>query len=229
MKIHCIRHEPFEGLASIINWIQSNNHQLSYTHIYLGEVFPQIDEFELLIIMGGSASVYEKELYPWLIEEKKFIQKALKEKKKILGICLGAQILADALGAKVYKSACKEIGWFPVEFNTLLLPKLKFLPDKLEVFHWHGDTFDIPAGAICIGSTKMISNQGFVYGENIIALQFHCEMDTEQLSMIIIGAGHELLEKGEYIQSEKQIIDNAHLIPSNNKLMFDILDYFNRV
>jgi GMP synthase-like glutamine amidotransferase len=225
MRIHCIRHEPFEGLAAIKSWIQLKNHQLSYTHIYLNENFPPVDDFDLLIIMGGSASVYEKNLFPWLKEEKKFIQNAIKKDKKILGICLGAQLLADALGGKVFKSACKEIGWFPVKFNISGLPGLNFLPETLEVFHWHGDTFDIPQGGVCIGSSQMVQNQGVVYGKNIIALQFHCEMDDEQIEMIINGAGKELLEEGKFIQSKKQIMDKLGQIPSNNKLMFDILEY----
>jgi GMP synthase-like glutamine amidotransferase len=225
MKIHCVRHEPFEGLAIINNWIQSNNHQLSFTHIYLGESFPLIEEFDLLIIMGGTASVYEKERFPWLNVEKKFIQEAIKKGKKILGICLGAQLLADALKGKVYKGPGKELGWFPVEFNNANLSGFNFLPDKLDVFHWHGDTFDIPPGAIRIGSTKLVKNQGFIFGKNIIALQFHCEMDTEHLRTMIDSAGHELTEGGNYIQSAEEILEKEQLIRASNKLMFDFLDY----
>jgi len=225
MKIHCIRHEAFEGLANISKWIQLNNHQLSYTHIYLDEAFPSVDDFELLIIMGGMASVYEKKSHLWLIKEKEFVQKAINHGKKVLGICLGAQILADALGSKVYKAPFKEIGWFPLEFNINELPKLKFLPDKLEVFHWHGDTFDIPTGAVRIGSSELIQNQGFICGKSIIALQFHCEMNIEQLNMMIKGAGQDLLNKGKFIQSEKEIMEKVGLIPTTNQLMFDILDF----
>jgi GMP synthase-like glutamine amidotransferase len=225
MRIHCIRHEPFEGLAVINNWIKQNHHLLSFTHIYKNEVFPSIEEFDLLIIMGGTASVYAKESFPWLIEEKKFIQKAINHNKKILGICLGAQLLADALESKVYKAVHKEIGWFPVKFNISELKFLNFLPDYLEVFHWHGDTFDIPQGAIRIGSTEIIRNQGFVYGKNIIALQFHCEMNTEQLIQIIEASGSELSRGGEYIQAADIIMAQQGLLPSNNQLMFDLLDY----
>jgi GMP synthase-like glutamine amidotransferase len=226
MRIHCIRHEPFEGLAAINYWIQSNNFQLSFTQVYLGEQFPSVDNFDFLIIMGGSASVYDNERFPWLKEEKKFIQKAISHNKKILGICLGAQLLADALESKVYKGPGKEIGWFPLEFNITGLPGLKFLPENLEVFHWHGDTFDIPEGAICIGSSELIPNQGFLFGRNVIALQFHCEMNVEQLTAMIDAAGHELMEGEPYIQSAKKIMEKVHLITSNNKLMFDFLDYF---
>jgi GMP synthase-like glutamine amidotransferase len=225
MKIHCIRHEPFEGLANINKWIQSNNHHLTYTHVYLNENFPLVDDFDLLIIMGGTASVYEKKSFPWLIKEKEFVQKVINEGKKVIGICLGAQMLADALESQVYKGTGKEIGWFPVEFNTSGLPELKFLPDKLKVFHWHGDTFDLPQGAVRICSSELFQNQGFVYGKNVMALQFHCEMNIDQLTMIIKGAGRDLLNKGKYIQSEKEIMEKVGLIPSTNKLMFNILDY----
>jgi GMP synthase-like glutamine amidotransferase len=228
MRIHCIRHEPFEGLGEILTWIQLHNHQLSYTHIYLNEYFPPVDGFDLLIIMGGTASVYEQDKFPWLIKEKQFIQKAIEQGKKILGICLGAQLLADALDGRVYRGIYKEIGWLPVVFNLKGLPQLDYFPPVMEVFHWHGDTFDIPHGATLIGSTIGIENQGFVFGNNIIALQFHCEMNLEQLQMIINAAGAELLNEGKYIQTEKQIFEKVNLLQANTRLMFDILDHLAR-
>ena len=114
MRIHSIEHEPFEGLANIEVWAKSKGHTITRTRIYKNEGFPDIDDFDWLIIMGGSMSTYEEEKYPWLIPEKKFIGDAIAKKKLLLGICLGSQLIADVLGGKVSPNTYKEIGWFPV-------------------------------------------------------------------------------------------------------------------
>ena len=136
MKIHCIRHEPFEGLAHIESWIKSHNGSYTCTHTYLNQQFPEDIDFDLLIIMGGTASVYQEKKHPWLKEEKEFVKKAIRGNLPILGICLGAQILADVLGAKVFPGVEKEIGWFPVRFNINELKEFSFLPKELNVFHF---------------------------------------------------------------------------------------------
>lgn len=225
MRIHCILHETFEGLASINDWILKNNHTVSFTHTYLKESFPDVNSFELLIIMGGTASVYEEEKYTWLIEEKRFIHQAIINNRKILGICLGAQLLADILNAKVYKGPEKEIGWFPVHFNQTEMSGLSFLPEKQTVFHWHGDTFDIPDHATKIGFSEAIPNQGFVYNDKIIALQFHLEMNENQVRLMLSHGKKELTTIGKYIQGENQILENLNFFADNNRLMYAILDY----
>lgn len=225
MRIHCILHESFEGLAIIEQWISKNKHTLTFTHLYLNETFPDPDGFDMLIIMGGSASVYETDKYEWLKEEKLFLKKAIGHKCKILGICFGAQLLADVLEAKVYKGIHKEIGWFPVRFNKTDCSNLTFLPDTLNVFHWHGDTFDIPQGAVRIGSSEATPNQGFVMGNNIIALQFHLEMNFDQIQLMLESAGNELKEGNRYIQTKSQILSYSNFYTDNNRLMFNILDY----
>jgi GMP synthase-like glutamine amidotransferase len=226
MKIHCIRHEPFEGLASIESWTRRNNHQLSCTHTYLNQRFPDDTAFDMLIILGGTASVYEPDKYTWLAAEKKFIQKVINSRKKVFGICLGAQILADMHGAAVYPCRSKETGWFKVTFNRTELPAYSFLPDQLLVFHWHGDTFDIPHTGIRFASSELTPNQGFILGQNILALQFHLEMDLISLKKIIKGAGNQLHAKDEFIQQADQILALAHYIEANNELVFRILDQF---
>jgi GMP synthase-like glutamine amidotransferase len=225
MKIHCLLHETFEGIASISDWISIHNHSVSYTRIFLNEPFPDTIDFELLIIMGGSASVYEEEKYQWLKEEKQFIKKAISSNCKILGICLGAQLLADVFKSRVYKGPEKEIGWFPVSFNKSELAYLTFLPEQMTVFHWHGDTFDIPKGAIRIGSTEPIQNQGFMIDDHIFAIQFHLEMNENQVQQMLLHGGNDLAQKGNYIQSKNQIISQHEYFKSNNQLMFDLLDF----
>jgi GMP synthase (glutamine-hydrolysing) len=225
MKIHCIRHEPFEGLACIENWIFLNKHKLSYTYTFLNQSFPDDYSFDLIIIMGGTATLYNSLNEPWFLEETEFLENCIKNKKKVLGICLGSQILATILGSKVYQGKAKEIGWFPVKFNLSDNLNLPFLPEGIETFHWHGDTFDIPDGAIKLASSKITPNQGFIFDDRVFALQFHPEMTNSSLKKIIKAAGKELEQKGDFIHSAEQILSRMDLVEVNNSLMFKILDY----
>lgn len=225
MKIHCIRHEPFEGLACIEDWISQNNHELSCTYTYLQQSFPSECTFDLLIIMGGTASIYNSLHESWYLEEKQFLEACIGQKRKILGICLGAQILASVLGSRIYSGKAKEIGWFPVDFFKENNQGLLFLPDRLTTFHWHGDTFDIPRGAIPLASSELTPNQGFTYNNHVIAMQFHPEMTKTSLQKLIRAAGGELMEKGKFIQTAEGMMEKQHLIKENNSLMFKILDH----
>ena len=225
MRVHCIRHESFEDVGCIKEWIIKGNHELTYTHVYLNEQFPVSTDFDFLIIMGGSASVYETNKYPWLADEIRLIKEAIAGNKKVLGICLGAQLLANALGAEVYQGNQKEIGWFPVEFDKTNLQNMSFLPETLTTFHWHGDTFNLPDGGICLASSELTAVQGFNFGINIMALQFHPEMTSESIEKIIEGAGHELVSDEKYIQTAKQILEQSKYISENNRLMMKLLDY----
>src|SRR5579871_6354431 len=146
IRFHCIQHVPFETPGNIQIWAKEKGHSLSYTHIYNNEELPAINDFDVLIIMGGPMSIHDEKEFSWLKKEKEFIKSAIQENKKILGICLGSQLIADALGAKVYNNKEKEIGFMPV----------KFFKDNSEeiVFHWHGETFDLPEGATLRASTE---------------------------------------------------------------------------
>lgn len=225
MRIHCIRHEPFEALACIEDWIIQNKHKLTYTYTYLHQIFPTDCSFDLIIIMGGTASIYDSLNTSWFKEEKRFLEACIKNKRKVLGICLGSQILANVLGSRVYPGKAKEIGWFSVDFKLDNNSKLNFLPDNIVTFHWHGDTFDIPIGAVRLASSGLTPNQAFIYDDRVFALQFHPEMTKASLKIIIEAAGQELKQKGEFVQSAEQIINREDLIEANNALMFKLLDY----
>ena len=226
MQIHCILHEPFEGLAHIEKWISCQNHNLNFTLIYQGQEFPVDFDFELLIIMGGAASVYETDKNPWLLKEKRFIGEAIRLGKKVLGICFGAQILADILGGKVYHALHPEIGWFPVYFTPEAREKFEFLPDEMTAFHWHSDTFDLPPGAIPLASSKFTVNQGFIYGDQVIALQFHLEMTGKAINELLIAMRHNLAAT-EFMQSETEIRNRVDLLRENNQLMDSFLNQLN--
>lgn len=225
MKIHYLQHVPFEDSASIESWAKSKGHSLTATRLYQDEPLPQVEDIDWLFIMGGSMNIYEESKYPWLAQEKRFIEQAVKHEKVILGICLGAQLIADVLGAKVFSNQYKEIGWFPIELTSAAQtsPIFNFLPQRLTVFHWHGDTFELPSGATHIAKSEGCQNQAFVYGENIVALQFHMESTKNSVRAILENCADEIVE-GKYIQKPDQILSQEGSFKEINHAMHGVLD-----
>ena len=226
MNIHFLQHVPFEGLGSIAGWIADKNYHLQTTRLFNNETLPKVSDFDGLIVMGGPMGIYDHEQYPWLPAEKRLIADAVGSDRKILGICLGAQLIADVLGTKVFKNKYKEIGWFPVE-KTPEAAKTAInavLPDKLEVFHWHGDTFDIPQKAVRLFSSEACANQAFIYDDRVLALQFHLEMMYQNCEDIIKN-GSDDLTPGPYVQSPEEMLADRDHFNHTNKVMNQILDY----
>lgn len=226
MKIHCIQHVNFETPGTITEWIAQKNHFLSTTHLYENESFPEIGTFDLLIVMGGPMNIYEYEKYPWLREEKAFLEKAIAGGKAVLGICLGAQLLADVLKAEVFKNDYKEIGWFPVfteRAEKVEIPLLEGIPEEFPAFHWHGDTFSLPEGAKRLFESEACKNQGFIYENRVVGLQFHLEMSNRTIGNVIENCRDELVE-GKYIQKEDEMLGSPDLLKESGQLMFRILD-----
>jgi GMP synthase (glutamine-hydrolysing) len=225
LNIHYFQHVSFEGLGSIEEWCIGNGHALSATRFYENATVPDLKEIDWLIIMGGPMGVNDEKKYPWLVTEKEFIQQAIAEEKTVIGICLGAQLLAQILGAKVYQNSQKEIGWFPIEFSSNASQHTLFsgLENPITVFHWHGDTFDIPEKAIHLASSKACRNQGFLYQNNILGLQFHLETTKESLRQMIANGRDELI-KGKYIQTEKEIENRQDFFEDNRQFLFALLD-----
>ncbi len=230
MRIFSLIHIPFEDTGYIKLYAEKKDHVLSETHLYRGESLPELSLFDLLIIMGGPMNVNEEEKYPFLKEEKRFIRSCIDSGKKVLGICLGAQLIASVLGAGVRRNKCREIGWFDVEktADACMSPVLKKFPEKFRVFHWHGDTFDIPPGCIRILKSECCENQGFLCGDKVIALQCHPEVTAETISQLSKNCSDELLEKGRFVQELSEILDESY-IPAANKVAWDILDYLTEV
>lgn len=224
MKIHSLQHVSFEGLGSIENWAIANNHSLSSTKLYANGSLPLIDDIDCLIIMGGPMNIYEENKYPWLIGEKKLIEQAIQKDKIVLGICLGSQLIADVLGAKVYKGEYQEIGWFPI-IMTDEAQKTTFslLLDKSPVFHWHGDTFDLPENTTRLAYSEACQNQAFIYRKKVLALQFHLESTPESISQMIKHCSDELIE-GKYIQKPEEILSNNHNFQTINRAMNSVMN-----
>ena len=220
MIIYYLQHVPFEGLGSIEKWAHNHRWGVSAIRLHEGQVFPDPERLDALVISGGPMSVSEEDKYPWLVPEKHFLEKVLKREIPVLGICLGAQLLADVLGAKVYPNAVKEIGWFPI---TKTIPENAHkitgtLPVNMEVFHWHGDTFDLPESSLQLFRSEACENQAFAYGENVIALQFHLETTPASLDALINNCSEELVE-APYIQSAREMRKGTSRHQTINKNM----------
>jgi GMP synthase-like glutamine amidotransferase len=224
--MHYLQHEPFEDPGSILEWANERRHQISSTMVFDGESLPSLESFDMLVIMGGGMSVYEEDKYPWLTGEKRFIEKTIRRNKAVLGICLGAQLIASALGARVYKNPTKEIGWFPVNLSGEVKESRFSLhwPDSFNALHWHGDTFDLPAGARRTAFSLATRNQSFEYGARTVALQYHIESTPESVKRLVTGCPDEIVPGYPYIQSAAEIIQyNEAFIPMK-KLLFGMLD-----
>ena len=224
MRIHSLEHEPFEGLANIEVWAKNRGHTISRTLLFNNEELPELNDFDWLVIMGGSMNIYEEERYPWLREEKNFIAEAIAGKKIVLGVCLGSQLIADVLGGKVSKNKYTEIGWFPVSLtkdakNSHVFSKF---PGRFTAFHWHGDTFKIPPGAVRIAESEACANQIFEYGR-VLGLQFHIEYSVESINLMLKNCEDEIVDE-KYIQAADEIASHISNVREINKLLNLLLD-----
>ena len=222
LRIHYFQHHPSEGLCSIEEWISSAGHSLTSTRFYENQTLPELSEIDWLIVMGGPMNVNDEKEFEWLAREKKFIREAIDHDKIVLGICLGSQLVSAALGARVYANNEKEIGWFDIELTKSAQSGLfSDMGSVLRVFHWHGDTFDLPENAILLASSAATMNQGYIYKGKVLALQFHMEQTVESMNAMINSWGGEL-KAGKYVQTVKEL-QNTGLLESNKKILFGLL------
>ena len=220
MRLRWLQHVPFEGLGCIKEWAEAQDAEISCTRLYAGDPLPDTEIFDWLVVMGGPMGIYDHDEHPWLVAEKDFIRQSIRAGKTVLGICLGAQLIADVLGARVYPGPQKEIGWFPIQ-RAEGAPDL--LPEALTVFHWHGDTFDTPDGAIHLAASESCQNQGFVYNGRVVALQFHMETTVESMEALIENCADELVD-APFIQTAEQMQTGSGNIGNINAAMKYLLD-----
>lgn len=225
MRIHYLQHVPFEDLANIESWANEKGHSVSVTRMFLNEALPATEQFDLLIIMGGPMNIYEYVKYPWLKTEKEFIREAIDAGKILLGICLGAQLIADVLGGKVTSNNDKEIGWYPVSKTMDAKDSVffKYLPNEFTAFHWHGDTFEIPPGALQLAESSACKNQAFEYNRKILGLQFHLESSADSVQRLVENCREELAD-GIYIQNESEILNQKLKLNNLKEYMKTLLD-----
>lgn len=225
MKILIIQHVSFEGPGSLMKWTKKRKHKTTIVTPDPEDPFPEITEdFDMLVVLGGPMNIYDEAKYQWLTGEKDFIREFIAKGKKVLGICLGAQLIADVLGSEVYKSDNKEIGWFNIKKDkTGFTDLLQKLPNESPAFHWHGDTFELPEGAQRLYSSDATLNQGFIFGDRVIALQFHWEITPENLDNLLKYSSDDL-EEGTYVQKPGEMKKNGDF-KEVNRLMEKVLDY----
>jgi GMP synthase (glutamine-hydrolysing) len=256
MNLHWLQHAPFEDLGAIEYWCRQNNIQTTQHRVYQWDIhtlnFPDLTQVDGLIIMGGPMNVDEHTEYPWLVAEKAFIAAAIAANKPILGICLGAQLIAASQGAKITRNPHTEIGWFAIE-KTKAHPIITTWAEKITTFHWHGDTFALPENATRLFRSAACENQGFILNTHnninhnninkninkninhnlVIGLQFHPEITADCVEHMIAFCGHELTViepnsvpniANQYIQNAEQLRAGAiNFAATQNQLLFDLL------
>lgn len=222
MRIHVLQHVPYEGPGSIALWAEKQGYPVTYTRFFNGDELPATDDFDLLLILGGVMSANDEDLLFWQKDEKAFILESIQKNKMVLGICLGAQLIASVLGARVRQHEHREIGWFPITAtpNAMVLG----LPQQFQAFHWHGDMFDLPEGATHLGGSEACSNQGFIYQDRVVALQFHLETTPDAAQELMDACSHEI-DNGPHTQPEAAMLVDLELFQEANQRMEQVMGY----
>lgn len=231
MNVHYLQHVPYEGIGLIRDWALSRGHPLSGTLMYAepsdGAGPPDPDDIDLLVIMGGPMNVYEHDRYPWLPLEKNFIRACISRGKLVLGVCLGAQLIADALGGEVTRAPVEEIGWHEVELTAAgrRLDVFAHFPDSFTTLQWHGDTFSIPSGAVHAAFSEAVPHQAFSFDDGrVIGLQFHLEETPETLGELVRVAGGKLPALGPWVSRPESLLAPDAPFDACRVLLFGLLD-----
>lgn len=227
MRLHYLTHVPFEKLGAMETWLHERGDQVTSTRMYHGESLPDTGDLDALIVMGGPMGADDEHRYPWMSDEKRFIGECIESGKKVLGICLGAQLIARVLGAPVSRNPEREIGWFPVQSTDAGRndPVGRLFNDAPAVLHWHGDTFAIPDGAVHLARSWGCENQAFRYGENVLALQFHLEMNSGNIRALCRECPDDL-GSGIWVQDESEMLAAQGLFTASRQRLAQLLAAF---
>ena len=207
MRVHVFQHVPFEALGAIEPWLAARDAQITWTRFFADASIPAPDDYEWLIVMGGPMSVNDEAKLPWLRDEKRAIAAAIDAGKTVLGVCLGAQLIASACGAAVTPNREREIGWWPIERVAAAdaHPIAHALPPRAEVFHWHGETFGLPADAVHLARSEACETQGFALGSRVVGMQFHLETTPASAAALVQNCSEDL-KPGRYVQSGDEML-----------------------
>jgi GMP synthase-like glutamine amidotransferase len=238
LRLHGIRHESFEREAEIAVWASQRGHSLTHTDLWNGEALPELHSFDWLVVMGGPMGVYDEDQYPWLAGEKRFLRQAVDAGKLVLGVCLGAQLLSVVLGGQVSRNRFAEIGWHEVQATPQAASPggqsrvFADLPPAYEAFHWHGDTFSIPEGALWTAKSMACAHQAFeTCGGRVVGLQFHLETNAASLNELAEHCAHEIRSDAQtqsnsqpFIQPLQVMLERPERLAALRGLLDRILD-----
>ncbi len=225
MRILVLQHAACEGPGEIARWAEARGHSVAVRHLYAGDTPPALEEIDLLVVMGGEMNIYQDRDWKWLKWERAFIASALAAGKRAVGICLGAQFLADALGGRVTQNPAHELGWFPVTWTDEAKKFFPELPATGTVLHWHGDTYSLPAGAVRLASSDICEQQGFLVSGRVLALQFHLEVDPALVREFVDGQNE--WPEGNFVEKPADILARApKYCDTNRGLLYHLLDAF---
>jgi GMP synthase-like glutamine amidotransferase len=224
MRVHVFQHVAFESIGSIALWLKSRGVAVTFTRFFEDYRLPATDAIDMMIVMGGPMSAHDEDRFTWLVPEKKLIREAVLRGIPVLGICLGAQLIADAMGARVYSNPVPEIGWLPVRAVPAAAGYFAF-PKECLAFHWHGETFELPAGAVLLAESDACAHQAFQLNRGVIGLQFHLETTPESALALLENCRDDLVA-GPYVQTEAEL----RAVPRSsyqaiNKVMDRVLSY----
>ena len=237
MHIHYLQHAAFEDAANIAVWAHERGHRLTHTRLDLDQPLPEPQDLDWLVVMGGPMNVDQHDAYPWLVREKQFMRQVIDRGLPVLGVCLGGQLICAVLGGQVTKNRQKEIGWFPVTLTSEAgaSPLFSRFPQRVPAFHWHGDTFSIPPGAVRLAASDGCDNQAFQYGRHVVALQFHWDYSLRSVETMIRHCGDELvagtpggapstLGPGHGIQQPAEMLAQPERFSEIQVLLYAMLD-----
>jgi GMP synthase-like glutamine amidotransferase len=229
MRVHVFQHVPFEGLGTIEPWLAARHATITWTRFFAGASIPPPDDYDWLIAMGGPMSVNDEVALPWLREEKRAIAAAIDAGKTVLGVCLGAQLIASARGAKVTPNREREIGWWPIErvAGAETHPIGCAFPSRAEVFHWHGETFELPRGAVHLARSEGCEAQAFALGERVVGMQFHLETTRESAAALVENCSEDL-KPALYVQSGEEMLSDAGRLEALHRMLERVLLALNR-
>lgn len=224
-RIHCLQHSQLGGEIHLTTWAASRGYSWTSSIVPTVASLPGPDDTDCLVVLGGPMSAWEDHKYPWLTAEKRLLERFIVAEKPVLGVCLGAQLLAGVLGARNYPGPYQEIGWHTVRATgeSRDHPLGRLLPKRFETFLWHGDTFDIPEGALHIAESNAFPNQAFLW-KRVLALQFHLEARPDWVRKLA-GRDADQLVEGGHVQSVKTVLEKPEaLYQANNVLLERLLD-----